>query len=233
MTKTKAQKQRAKRAKQQPVKQPPMRVQVRGNEVAPYIDTSAPQLSSGLSGNVRIRNREIVLTLSGTATAGAIPALTANSILGFQSAGYMFGSGSTTWLKNLGISYDRFKIINLSFMFQPILPVTTSGVVGMYWDADPTDNTAASYASVSAQYKAVTGSVFEPIKMRLTKDQLDRLPYYITTSTFAAAPVVTVSPGFIGIATSSIVLANSAATGSTVIGYIWAEYDMELSIPTA
>lgn len=200
---------------------------IRGNEVAPYIRATAPQIGVAKDGAIIVRNREIVITYVGTATAGAIPPVVSSAASNFQT-----GPFTTLWLANIALNYDKYRYKSLKFMYQPLMPTTTSGAVAMYWDPDSNDTVAANYVTCAANYRASTGSIFEPVTLTVSKDQLDRLPWYFTSGTGTTDPVGVASPGQFVIASSSTVLANAAAAGATTLGYIWMEYEIELACPT-
>lgn len=215
--------------------QPQPRIQVRGNEVAPFISVRAPQLTSA-GNSVRIRNRQIYGEIAGIATDGVIPYGSQQLIWNFflpsgaDPGPYPFASDS--WLGRIANNYDKYKVFNLQFMFQPLLPVTTGGAVGMYWDEDPLD-IPLDYSTLASNYKATTGSIFETVTLNVTRDQLNRLPYYLTRSSGVEKPSITSSAvGQQQVAWTSIELANSSLSGGVIIGYVWVEYDIEFANPT-
>ena len=225
MTKSVSQKRRA---KTQGLKAQPKPTQrVRGNEVAPYVQATAPQLAMGSMGNIVVRNREIVLPITGTATAGSIPAI---SLLASSNFGVSPFNG--LWLNNIAANYDRYRFRKLKFLYQPVLPVTTSGAIAIYWDCDANDTAAANYATAAGNYRSSTGSIFEPTPLVIAKDQLDRLPWYLVRGSAVADPVGVASPGSVIVATSVVTSSNSALAGSTDIGYLWMDYEVEFSCPT-
>lgn len=200
-----------------------------GWDTAQRIDTGVPGIVTR-NDRIVVRNREIILELTAAATAGAIPTGGTSSPLAF-GAGTAFTSSQ--WLYNLAASYDKFVVRRFRFVYQPILPVTTSGTVAIWFDSDPTAIAVPSgYSSVSGNMNAKTASIFAPIELELRPDQLNRLPQYLTALNGAGGSSLTASVGVLKYANSAVVL-SSAITGTVSTGYLWADYEIELLNPSS
>jgi hypothetical protein len=210
--------------------QPKIMTRRQGFDHTPLIQGGTPKLASSPNGTAIIKNREIISTITGTATTGSIPAGSGGSVIGWDTSPWSFYSG--TWATNVGNAYDKYRIKKLKFYFQPTLPVTSSGAVAMYYDPDPLDTTPTGYVNASGNFNATTGAIFDPIELTTMSIQTNRMPWYLIGGTDTSATTQELSPGKIVIAWSSIVLSNASATGTTTIGYIWIDYEIELACPT-
>ncbi len=209
--------------------QPPPRGVVRGWEVAPTISMGIPLVRSTRD-RIVVRNRELIASPSATFAAGLAPTGGTALSLGF-GAGSCFAS--TSWLYNLANVYDKYIVRKFRIIFQPILPVTTGGVVGTYFDSDTSAVVLTNYTQLSGNMNAKSAMIFDSIDLALTPDQLNRLPQYFTLNN-GVAPTVqsTANVGVIQLVWSPLTLA-SGATGSSTIGYIWVDYEIEFLNPSS
>lgn len=193
------------------------------------VGLSNPSLGMRISqtaNGVRVRNREIVFTWNATATAGVIPESGNSHLMSFDT-GTLFPS--TSWLGRLAQLYDKWVPHRLNFTFVPSLPFTTSGQIGLWYDSDPTIHVALTFASLSGNVYAVTSHVSQPVVLAVRPNQLNRLPQYLTDPDSGDSGA---SAGSLNFCNTAIGLADSAAAGSTSIGYIWADYDITLLNPS-
>lgn len=224
-----------KRASKPKVGRGPMSVMPRmsrppvGWDNAQQIATGIPSVQSK-NDRIIVRNRKIILELTASATTGAIPTGGTASPLAF-GAGTAFTSAQ--WLYGIANLYDKFIVRRFRFIYQPIVPVTTSGTVALWFDSDPTATAAPlSYLAVSGNMNAKTASIFSPIELDLRPDQLNRLPQYITTLNGAAVSNLVGSVGVLKYANSAAVFSGSTTTGTVATGYLWADYEVELLNPS-
>lgn len=141
---------------------------------------------------------------------------------------------TNSWLVGLAKLYDKYRVIRLNLSFQPALPVTTGGVIGMWFDANIVAITNPTFSDLSGNMNAKTSSVHEPMQLQVRPDQMNRVPYYLahnsvggTTSTDLAAV------GQMYLIWSAITLSNAAAAGATTLGYLWVDYEVELLNPSS
>jgi len=217
-----------------PRTRPNMTVQPRGWEVAQVIQTGRPTIQTSRNADrVRIVNRELFTTVSPVFVAGVTPSAGSVSSLAFGTAATNMFS-NISWLYSFARSYDKFRVISIKFVWQPQLPVTTSGVVAMWFDSDPEAILPpVAYRQCSGNMNAKTCMIFEPMEITMKPDQLNRLPQYLTL-TGAVAPTVpdTAIVGNLKFAFSVITLANVAAAGAIDIGNLWADYEIEFLNPS-
>jgi len=218
-----------------PKPRPNQVVQPRGWEVAQVIQTGRPTIQTAANADrIRVTNREIVATLSPVFVAGVTPTLGYAFSLGFGATSNYVFSSNNSWLFNIGNNYDKYRVLKIKFIWQPQLPVTTAGVVAMWFDSDPEATAApASYRACSGNMNAKTCSIFEPMEITIRPDQLNRLPQYLTT-VLTAAPSIpdTAIVGNLQFANSTITLSNAAAAGNIDIGTLWVDYEVELINPS-
>lgn len=203
---------------------------ITGWENAQNISTGVPSITTRKD-RIIVRNREIILALTASATLGAIPASGTASPLAFGAA---TAFTSAQWLFGLGNLYDKFIVRKFRFIYQPILPVTTSGTVALWFDSDPTATAVPlGYTSVSGNMNAKTASIFSPIELDLRPDQLNRLPQYITLLGGSAVSSLVGSVGVLKYANSVAMIAGSNFSGTVETGYLWADYEIEFLNPSA
>jgi len=101
------------------------------------------RLTSLPNGVICVHNKEIVQTISATATAGVIAAAAIPTIIVNIDSSSVF-----PWLSKFGDIYDKYCFKSLKITFVPTLPTTTSGSIALYYDSDegtaPTSFAAAA-----------------------------------------------------------------------------------------
>jgi len=181
------------------------------------------RLSTLPNGVVCVHNKEIVQTISVTATAGviapaAVPAITVS----------ITSAGNFPWLGKFGDIYDKFCFKSLKITFVPTLPTTTSGSIAIYYDSD--ESTApASFPAAATNEAALVCPIFEQSSTTIPKHMLSALPWYSGTTT-STSPT---TQGDILAYHTGITLLNSAAAGTTTIGYIMVEYVVHMKNASA
>lgn len=187
---------------------------------------SVPSISSLLPGCVRLTNRELLLVVDATFTAGVAPG-TVDSEAVMVSSGFSFG-----WLGKFSDIYDRYIFQSLRLEYEPVLPTTTSGSIVMYFDTDATETPPTSYVTASGNFNATTSPIWGKAQMKVPKDMLQTRVTFKTGSSGATDQNEYVT-GTLVVATTSVALLNTAVVGSNVIGYVWADYVVDLCYPTA
>jgi hypothetical protein len=182
---------------------------------------SQPQTMRSPPGTHRIRNREMLVSLGGTAVTNVVPAQLGTIV--FSASGLPV----TSWLaKNMAL-YDTLKVHHLSLQWMTILPTTAGGGVVLYLDSDAKDAAPASYIAASGNMGAVSGAIYQPFATTVAKSQLDRLPSY------ACSPGSALDNDIFGsVAFATTPVSVTIAAGAVIFGYIWMEYDVTLSNPT-
>lgn len=188
----------------------------------------APRVVSGKGGSIRVKNSEILQTVAWNATSGAIPA-------GGTSTKFQFGTGggltSATWLNTFGTLFDKFKVNELEIWFQPVTSTSSSGAIAIWFDSDPSAPTPANFTSVSGNVGASAGAVFQPLRIKVNQQLLNRLPQYLTSLGGVASQLESSCPGSVMFAQSSLLVGSS--TGGVTLGYIWISYDVTFLGPSS
>lgn len=207
---------------------PRQRMFNQGVQVTQQISTGVPSITSRRD-RIVVVNRELIATVSGTAATGVVPT-------GGMGIAFSYGNEVTlpalpanSWSRGLALLYDKYTVKRLTMSFQPALPVTTGGVVGMWFDSDPGITfTSPAFANLSGNMNAKTTSIHEPMQIQVKPDQLNRLPQYIT----GPGGSDTTSPGVMVMTWSAITLPNAATAGATTLGYFWIDYEIEFINPS-
>lgn len=64
------------------------------------------------------------------------------------------------WLSGIAGRYEKYKFKKLKFTIVPQVPTTQPGSLGLYFDYDPTDQTALTAASFFSNLNAVTKQIW-------------------------------------------------------------------------
>lgn len=192
----------------------------------PQLTTGNPRISSK-GDRILVSNREIVTTVNATFAAGVAPGGGASIEFSFGSTGGL----PSSWLNKLAVAYDKYVVRRLRIEWQPILPVTASGTVALWFDSDPEAVVPTSYTDASGNMNAVSSSIFGPVFVDIRKDQLDRLPQYVTAVGASGSTQESIrTPGHMQFANSQITFGTVA--GLTTIGYVWMDYQVEFLNPS-
>lgn len=173
------------------------------------------RLSALPNGSIAVHNKEIILTVSGAATAGTIPAITG------VSAPIALASTALTWLSKFSTIYDKYVFKSLKLTWVPTLPTTTSGSVAIHFDSD--DNGGATFISSATNDSALVCPIFEQSSTTVPRHLLSSLPWFSANDTLGPAV-----QGEVAVASTAIVLLNAAATGTITIGFVMVEYIVHL-----
>jgi len=185
--------------------------------VGAVFKTPSNRISSLPNGVICVHNKEIVLTVNGTAAAGVIPATILSSVdVGIDAASF-------PWLGKFAALYDKFCFKSLKITFVPTLPTTTSGSIAIYFDSDDT-SAAATFVSAATNEAALVCPIFEQSSISVPKHMLNNLPWFTVSGTGTGSKL----QGAITGAKTEVTLLNSAAAGSVDIGYIMVEYIVHL-----
>lgn len=218
---------------------PRQRMFNQGVQVTQQISTGVPSITSRRD-RIVVVNRELIATVSGTATAGVVPTGGMGVTFSYGPANSISPTLPTnSWSRGLATLYDKYAVKRLTMSFQPALPVTTGGVVGMWFDSEPGlisasgSGPATVFDNLSGNMNAKTTSVHEPMQIQVRADQLNRLPQYITTTAPGGSiPTSIASPGTMVLTWSAITLPNASAAGATTLGYFWIDYEIEFINPS-
>lgn len=198
---------------------------------APKQVVGVPRLVSRGS-SVTVHNNEIAISVTATATTGAIPAGGAICIMQFAADSTANYLNNTKWINKIAAAYDKWILKSLKLHFVPALPFTASGMYSLFFDSDPTRTTAPSgVVATSGDMAAVSKQIYAEATYHAQRNQLNRVPQYETFPTGTGnTPAAVV--GSINIAWDPILLAASS-TGAASIGNVWMEYVIEFLNPSA
>lgn len=193
--------------------------------------TGLPTIASVGNGSITVENQEIAFSVNGTATAGVIPAGGSIKVMRFENVGTGNNLNTTNWLTKIAIAYDKFILEDLEMWFIPSVAFTSAGMNAMYFDSDPSRTTPpATVAAVSGDMRATSKQVYAEMRLKVLKNQLNRLPQYETFPASGDTGIATV--GSINFVHDSITLANAAAAGTVPIGNVWMRYKVRFLNPS-
>lgn len=186
---------------------------------------------NGANDSIIVSNTEIMLEVTGTIASGAVPAGGAIRVFRFENVATGNNMNTTRWLTKLATAYDKFKILSLKLRWVHSVPVTYAGQVAIRWDADPSKSAAdASLLAVSGDMRAKACFVAEDMELVVIQDQLNRLPQYETFPNTNDTSTATV--GSMNVAFSSVT-PTAGVSGVVTLGYLWADYTVQLMNPSA
>lgn len=178
------------------------------------------RISALPNGVISVHNKEIVLTVQGTATAGVI------SLSGLVGSFVGIGNTAFTWLNKFSNIYDKYVFKSLKITFVPTLPTTTSGAISVYFDTDEASTASTTFAQSAVNEAALVCPIFEQCSVSIPPHMLNLLPWYGDTT----SPTI---QGFIDGAHTEIVLLNASAAGTITVGYVMVEYIVHMKNATA
>jgi hypothetical protein len=194
--------------------------------------TGIPDIRSQGSGTISVTNQEIAFPVSGTASSGLISAGGTIKVFRFENSATGTSLNNSNWITKIAMAYDKFIVDELEMWFVPSVAFTTSGMNAMYFDSDPSRTTPpATVAGVSGDMHATSKQVYAEMRLKVLKNQLNRLPQYETFSSGTDTGVATV--GSINFVHDSILLANSTASGNIDLGKVWMRYKIRFLNPSS
>jgi hypothetical protein len=128
-------------------------------------------------GSISISNRQIILPVSGTATAGVIQAAGSNINVNPQSLG--------GWFSTMSTNYDQYRLKSLRIVWAPALPTTASGSMAFYFDSQVGSPSVPVYESVAGNWRSLVTPVWATAQLDVPTVMYTRLPWYLTKSATA------------------------------------------------
>lgn len=185
------------------------------------------QVGPGTSpGGIRVRGRELISSVSSTAAlTGAFQLATS-----FGQTNTLIGQINPTSFQRLsqyGAIYEYFIFHKLRYIFQSNQPTTATGELLLAVDYDPTDAAPASSAAMMRNVTSTMANIYSDACCEVTKS-LSRIPRYETISGLQQAPTEAEQQlqGILYVGFEGVTAASNA-----ILGYILAEYDVELFTP--
>lgn len=181
-----------------------------------------PRTNSLSPGIVRIQNREIFASVTATFTGGTSAEKTTS---------FMLSPTSFNWLGKTVGQYDKYLFSKVNLSFDPLLPTTSGGAILYYFDTSPNDTIPSTYAACSGNFRATTGPIWAKSTHNIMKQALqtqkmfDNRAYSNSQNAFPTCGklVVALTP----------ITAPSAQDGLIIVGYIWADYVVDMMAPSS
>lgn len=149
----------------------------------------------------------------------------------FNVVPYSINPGLNTlfpWLSSIASNYESYKFRSLRFKYKPICPTTTPGKVMLGVDYDASDNAPTTKMQLNSYESTQSASVWDSVTQTSTTANLLKFGtqrYIRVTTNPAGTDVKTYDIGRLYVASS-----NTPAT-NTVLGELYAEYEVELLTP--
>jgi hypothetical protein len=132
------------------------------------------------------------------------------------------------WLSSTAINYAQFKINSLQFHYKSIVGTTMSGMVGLVATPDCVDPVPGTKESFMNYEGATRGNVWNSFTFNVPKDILNRLPYYLTSSTVTSVTDTTREVGQLFLLIDGCAGYPGTVTYDNNIGEIYVTYDITL-----
>jgi len=171
--------------------------------------------AAGTDGRVRVRHREFVMDVAGSADYHA----RALSINPSQPAAF-------PWLAALAQSYETYVFHSLRFEYMPSVGTSVNGVVLLAMDYDAADPAPPSKTDFMQTHGAVRGSPWDYTVLSCDKPDLNKLPQHFTRKSVWAG-VGDIKTYDVG----NLFIATLGQTSTANIGELYVTYDVELRTP--
>lgn len=177
--------------------------------------TSAPRISTLPSGQVRIRHREYLADQLGS--------------VAFSSSEFSINPGlarSFPWLSRIASRFESYHFESLRFMFETEAPTSSTGVVILTVDYDPTDAAPLSKTAALAYEGAVRSAPWSHSEFRARKTDLcKRKSYFVRCGNLPANATLSLFD------TGNLFVCTKGQATAAVVGELYVEYDVVLSTP--
>lgn len=190
------------------------------------VSNQAPRLSSSVSGKVCTRHREYVMDVTSAVTTLDKTQLQINPGLpvGVYGTAPQTDLSPFTWAPPIANNFERYRIRNLSFEYEPSCAVTQTGTFAMYIDYDPYDAIAPTKAGVLNQAGCVHGPLWSP--MRVPYNHPQAVKWLLTRNAAIAT-----GTSFMDYDAGSFNIVVLDAAAAPMYGRIYVTYDIEYDIP--
>jgi len=189
--------------------------------------TNSPKMAGMANGHTRVTNSTIVpITMDKVNTAKTF---TSDVTVGNSTVFPILGS--------LSKNFDKVKWHKLSLEWVPSVPTTTGGNIAMYFDTDRTDVGATTISQALQNAKCVISPCWQKTRFNLNRSMLRTTEWFTTdTDPVTASPApqtnnTFASPGRFHLLVTPL-LGVTIAADATVIGYVKADYVVELGFPS-
>jgi len=182
----------------------------------------------------RVIHRELLGTFftQGTQAGWAVGVL---SSLGLANSGvFRLNAGSESthpWLASVARNYEFFRYRRLSFRYIPRCPTTQAGNIMFTPDYDAEDANPTTEQAAAMNVDSVEAIPFRACRMNLDPAKMNAMYKRHTCMSDTRFP--TTSQDTKTVDAGKVILSSDIIAGGTpvLLGKIWVEYDVELSVP--
>lgn len=128
------------------------------------------------------------------------------------------------WGFSVANSYDLYKFHSLRFCYYNKTSSTNKGEIALVFEPDPTDATPDNLVNALNDSIHYTGSSWMDGSFNIPRENLNRIPKFLTRNSIVASDVTTFDVGILWV----IVSLNA---DTSIIGQLWVEYDVEYFSP--
>ncbi len=160
-----------------------------------------------------VANREFVSDIRGSIT-DALRVLEINAQPGIKT---MF-----PWLSAIASTHQKYRFRKLQFNYVPVASASTNGRVTMAFAVDPLDPPVTSKQQLFQYHNSIEGSVWSPMTLTLGKELNGQL--FTRIGAVDNTDLKTYDLG-------RLIVATSNGSNNNVIGELFVDYEVELSIP--
>jgi hypothetical protein len=152
-----------------------------------------------------------------------------NGSINYASTAYGINPGlpvSFPWLNVLCPGYEAYKFKKLHYVFESTSPTTIAGAVILAVDFDPADAAPTTKAQIMAYQNSVRGPAWESFRYVCDKDDLNKFNQKMLR--FGNLPS---GQDVLLYDTGNLFVATTGQAGTTVVGELHVEYEVELITP--
>jgi len=180
------------------------------------ITSAKPMSSKSVSGGVRVQNRELL--------NGSVLGSTSFSVTDSYNVNPGLAS-SFPWLSIQAAQYEQYKIHSLRFIFVPSVSTSSIGDVMIMHDYNSQDPPPTMEVQFLDHPGAIISSVWESVTFQSNaREMLIPGPKKFVRAVATAGDIKTYDGG-------CVYIASNNCAGSTAIGKLFVEYDVEFYIP--
>jgi hypothetical protein len=187
-------------------------------EVSSMPKRRTPQISNLADGCLRIKHKEYVTELTSTASAFQV-------IL--QLAVNPANANLFPWLSALASRFESYKFKSLKFVYQSESSTLSTGYMGIAFDSN-TDDPAPTSKPQACAYKSVKrDNLWKAFTLPISSEELNKRKSYYNDTQGTAIGTAKQDLYYTG----NVFIFSGTAAGSSTVGELWVEYDVEFMTP--